>query len=174
MFYLRDLPDDATLKEFAKRYETMDISAVKTCLTLLRVGSDVLTGFEEMLARHGLSQGRFLTLIVLYRSPDMPLSPSVLAEHVGVTRATMTGLLDGLEQEALLERVADPDDRRKILIHITSAGREMLHSMLPDYYVRIGRLMAPLTCSERDDLIRLLHTVNGSLPAFLAVDNVTT
>jgi DNA-binding MarR family transcriptional regulator len=168
MFYLRDLPDDTTLKEFAERYENMDISAVKTCLVLLRIGSDVLTGFEAMLARHGLSQGRFLTLIVLYRTPDSPLSPSTLAELVGVTRATMTGLLDGLEKEQWLERIADPSDRRRLLIRITTAGMHILHRMLPDYYDRIGRLMTGLDATEREHLIRLLYTVNAGLPAFLA------
>jgi DNA-binding MarR family transcriptional regulator len=171
MFYLRDLPDDTTLKEFAERYDNMDISAVKACLVLLRIGSDVLTGFDVMLARHGLSQGRFLTLIVLYRTPETPLSPSALAELVGVTRATMTGLLDGLEQEHLLERVADPTDRRRLLIRITTDGIRVLQQMLPDYYDRIGKLMTPLAPHEREQLVTLLYHVQTGIPALLSPSN---
>lgn len=65
MFFLQDLPDDNTLREFAQRYPEMDASAVDACLKLLRTGSDLLAGFETMLSKHNLSQGRFLALIVL-------------------------------------------------------------------------------------------------------------
>ncbi len=168
MFYLRDLPNDSTLAEFAERYDNMDISAVKACLVLLRVGSDALTGFETMLARHGLSQGRFLTLIVMYRTPGEALSPSALAEQVGVTRATMTGLLDGLEKDSLLERCADPTDRRKLTVRLTSNGIRTLQNMLPDYYDRIGKLMRHLDAHEREQFIALLQRVNAGIPALIA------
>ena len=165
MFYLKDLPDDATLKEFSERYLNMDISAVKACLVLLRAGSDLLTGFETMLSRHGLSQGRFLILIVLYRTPDEAVSPSELAEKIGVTRATMTGLLDGLERDELIKRYAHPEDRRKISIRLMEKGIETLQHMLPDYYERIGKLMQALTEDERQQFIALLEKVNEGLPA---------
>ena len=167
MFYLRDLPDDNTLNEFAERYSNMDVSAVKACLVLLRAGSDLLTGFETMLSRHGLSQGRFLILIVIYRTPDESVSPSELAEKVGVTRATMTGLLDGLERDELIIRHAHPDDRRKICIRLTRNGIATLQQMLPDYYDRIGRLMTNLSEDERRQLVVLLEKVTAGLPALV-------
>ncbi|MEE8542024.1 MAG: MarR family transcriptional regulator, partial [Desulfobacterales bacterium] len=114
MFFLKDLPTDKTLSEFAKRYPDLDPSALKTCVVLLRTGSDLLTAFETILGKHGLSQGRFLTLIVLNRTPKKAINPSTLAEKVGVKRATMTGLLDGLEQKGMVKRLAHPEDRRKV------------------------------------------------------------
>ena len=91
MFYLKDLPIDKTLGEFSRRYPNMNPSALKTCAVLLRTGSDLLTAFEKILGDHGLSQGRFLALIVMNRTPDEEINPSTLAEKVGVKRATMTG-----------------------------------------------------------------------------------
>ncbi len=79
MFFLKDLPTDKTLSEFAKRYPDLDPSALKTCVVLLRTGSDLLTAFESILGEHGLSQGRFLTLIVLNRTPNKAINPSTLA-----------------------------------------------------------------------------------------------
>jgi MarR family transcriptional regulator, negative regulator of the multidrug operon emrRAB len=132
---------------------------------LLRIGSDALAGFETMLSKHNLSQGRFLTLIVLSRSPDEMINPSILSEKVGVTRATMTGLLDGLERESLIERVFDTNDRRKIAVRLTSAGLQHLESMLPDYYRRIAGLMAQLHEDERQQLLVLLEKIKQGLPA---------
>jgi DNA-binding MarR family transcriptional regulator len=163
MFYLKDLPTDKTLSEFAKRYPDLDPSALKTCVVLLRTGSDLLTAFETFLGKHGLSQGRFLTLIVMNRTPDEEINPSSLAEKVGVTRATMTGLLDGLEKNSLLDRVAHPEDRRKLGIRLTKKGRQLLDEMLPGYYDYIAKLMVNLTENERQNLGSLLGKVNQGL-----------
>jgi MarR family transcriptional repressor of emrRAB len=168
MFYLKDLPTDTTLNEFSRRYPNMNPSAIKTCATLLRTGSELLTAFETILGNHGLSQGRFLTLIVMNRNPDEAGSPSFLAEKVGVKRATMTGLLDRLERDDLIERLAHHRDRRKIGVHLTSKGRQVLAEMLPDYYRSIAKIMAKLTEKERLELTTLLGKVNQGLSALSA------
>ena len=163
MFYLKDLPTEKTLREFRERYPNLDMSALKTCTQLLRTGSDLLTAFETILGEHGLSQGRFLTLIVMNRTPNKAISPSVLAEKVGVKRATMTGLLDGLERQGLVERIAHPQDRRKLDIRLTKKGRQLLDQMLPGYYDQIEKLMENLSENERQSLGILLGKVNQGL-----------
>lgn len=168
MFHLRDLPNDRTLSEFAHRYQNMDPSAVKACIVLARTGSDLLTGFEIMLSKHGFSQGRFLTLMVMNREPDGTFSPSELAAKVGVTRATMTGLLDGLDAEKLIVRDPHEKDRRKISVRLTLHGRRTLEQMLPDYYRRTSKVMANLDDDERRQLVSLLEKVNRGLPALTA------
>ena len=165
MFYLKDLPTDTTLPEFSRRYPNMNPSAIKACAALLRTGSELLTAFEAILGLHGLSQGRFLTLIVMNRNPDEAASPSSLAEKVGVKRATMTGLLDRLERDDLIERRADQQDRRKIGVRLTPKGRQVLAEMLPDYYRRVAKIMANLTEKDRLELMTLLGKVNQGLSA---------
>ena len=163
MFYLKDLPTDTTLQEFSIRYPNMNPSAIKTCTELLRTGSELLTAFETTLGRYGLSLGRFLTLIVMNRHPDYEVSPSFLAEKVGVRRATMTGLIDKLERDNLIERLAHHKDRRKIGVRLTPSGRQALAETLPDYYRSIAKIMANLTEKERLDLTALLAKVNIGL-----------
>ena len=70
MFYLNDIPTDTTLYELSRRYANMNPSAIKTWAELMRIGSELLTRFEIILGKYGLSQGRFLTLIVMNRKPD--------------------------------------------------------------------------------------------------------
>ncbi len=165
MFYLKDLPTDTSLHEFSRRYPNMNPSAIRTCAELLRTGSELLTTFETVLGNHGLSQGRFLTLIVMNRNPDDEVSPSFLAEKVGVRRATITGLLDRLERDDLIERLAHQRDRRKIGVRLTSKARQVLAAMLPDYYRSIAKIMANLTEKERLELMSLLGKVNQGLSA---------
>ncbi len=166
LFYLRDLPDDKTLREFAERYQDMDPLAVKACIALARTASDLLTGFEAMLSRHGLSQGRFLALIVMNRNPEEAIGPSELAAKVGVTRATMTGLLDGLHADELIVRQVHTDDRRRVSVRLTAKGLDVLERVLPDYYRRTSKVMGSLTSDERVQLLSLLKKVNQLLGAF--------
>ena len=163
MFFLKDLPTDRNLREFSARYPNMNPSALKTGTELMRTGSDLLAAFEAILSRSGLSQGRFLTLIVMNRTPDEAINPSSLAQKLGVTRATMTGLLDGLEKKSLIERRTTTEDHRKIGVRLTAIGRRTLDNILPDYYRHFAKLTTYLDEGERQTLISLLKKVNQGL-----------
>jgi DNA-binding MarR family transcriptional regulator len=163
MFFLKDLPTDISLQEFSKRFPNMNPSALKICAELMRTGSDLLAAFETVLGKYGLSQGRFLVLVVMNRTPGTEINPSTLAEKLGVKKATMTGLLDGLEKDNLVERVSDPRDRRKIGIRLTAEGQQVLETMLPDYYRNMAKLTVTLSENERQTMISLLGKVNHKL-----------
>jgi len=163
MFFLKGLPTDMPLQEFSQRFPNMNPSALKICAELMRTGSGLLAAFEIVLGKYGLSQGRFLTLIVMSRTPGKEIYPSSLAEKLGVKKATMTGLLDGLEKDNLVDRVADPRDRRKTGIRLTVNGRQLLDEMLPDYYRHMAKLTANLSENERQTMILLLEKVNQKL-----------
>lgn len=143
----------------------MEPLSVKATVTLLRTGSDLLTGFEKMLGRYGLSQGRFLILIVMNRTPDELTSPSILAQKIGVTRATMTRLIDGLEKDSLIKRFPHESDRRKQRLKLTGKGRNLLECLLPDYWSRLHGMMDGLDTQERATLISLLQKVAQRIPA---------
>jgi DNA-binding MarR family transcriptional regulator len=161
LFFLRDLPTPGMLRALAKRYPDMDPSAVQTCALLLRTGSDLLATFEKLLAGYELSQGGFLVLIVLNRDPADEVTPSTLAQKLGVTRATVTGLLDTLAKSGLVERRQDDDDRRRVLLRLTATGRERLDAMLPGYYGQITRIMSGVTERDRELLMGVLEKLNG-------------
>ncbi len=164
MFFLKDTPSQGQFEDLASRYDRMDVESVQALVKLLRTGSDLLTGFEKMLGTYGLSQGRFLILVILNRTPKAPLTPSGLAKNLGVTRATMTGLVNGLEKDELITRQADPVDKRKQHIQLTARGIHRLESILPDYYTRVNGLMQGLTLDQKITLIALLETVDAGIP----------
>ena len=95
---------------------------------------------------------------------DIP-TPATLAEAAGVTRATMTGLIDTLEKDHLVVREPDPSDRRTIHVLLTPEGRARLDAMLPEYFQCVSDILQPLTESERMHLVRLLQKIQAGLPA---------
>jgi DNA-binding MarR family transcriptional regulator len=165
MFFLRDLPKYEAIRQRAARYPDLDARALEVFLVLLRVGSDVLDALEAYLTKKGTSQGKFTILMLLNRDPDVGISPSDLADRSGVTRATITGLLDGLSREKLVVREDDVGDRRKAVVRLTARGRKMLDEMLPDYYRQVADLMGGLSDTEKVTLIELLTKVNSHIGA---------
>ena len=160
MLLLRDLPRYEMLQQKAQRYPELDVSAVDATLVLLRVASDVFEGMGAHLTREGLSQGRFMVLVLLDRSAKGEgILPSEIADQLGVTRATVTGLLDGLEKCNLISRTMHPEDRRAFCIELTPKGRQFLAAMLPEHYRRIAGLMAHLDHAEQRQLVALLSKV---------------
>lgn len=166
MLQLRDLPSRETLQKFAERYPQADISAVSAFLHLLRVASDLSIALDECLSRHGLLQGRWWVLILLMREESLTATPSALADKAGVSRATMTGLLDGLERDGLVERLLDSADRRSISIKLTIAGQNKLDAVMPDYYSRLRNCMADLDEKNRQQLHEILNLIGSGIGSF--------
>jgi DNA-binding MarR family transcriptional regulator len=170
---LKDLPRYECLIEASKEFPDLDPSAVEAFLHLLLTGDDVFAVSERNLSEHGISHGRFGVLMLLWRSnqPRLaeaegdddcvagPRTPAELADAAGVTRATMTGLIDTLERDGLVKREPDQNDRRMMSVVLTAKGEKFLHSFLPGHFKVISSLMASLSESERKALVTLLIKV---------------
>jgi len=165
-FLLKNLPTRKELKFLSGKYRSIDVSAAETYMTLLGLADDILLATDSHMARHGISQGRMRVLSQLLRSPGTALSPCALAEKIGVSRATVTGLLDGLERKGLVRRERSPQDRRSVRIRLLPEGRRLLDRLLPDRFRCIAKLMAPLSERQRGELRRLLMKVSFGLPAY--------
>jgi DNA-binding MarR family transcriptional regulator len=167
MLQLRDLPTPEILGKFAQRYPEADVTAIASFLYLLRVATDLSLALDTCLSKHDLLQGRWWVLILLMREASATSTPSVLADKLGVTRATMTGLLDGLEQGGLVTRVFAKEDRRSVKIQLTAAGQAKLDVVMPDYYRRLRQCMQSLNEEKREQLQQLLGLINSGIPALI-------
>ncbi|HQS38581.1 MAG: MarR family transcriptional regulator [Methylotenera sp. 17-45-7] len=165
MLQLRDLPTTEVLGKFAERYPDADITAVSGFLHLLRVATDLSIALDACLSKHQLLQGRWWVLILLMREESKTSTPSILAEKAGVSRATMTGLIDGLEQSNLVARIYTKDDRRSVQIKLTQAGQAKLDVVMPDYYRRLRKCMQALDANKREQLQQVLELINAGIPA---------
>ncbi|MEC9413881.1 MAG: MarR family transcriptional regulator [Pseudomonadota bacterium] len=168
MLQLKDLPDKAILEKFASRYPEVDINAVMQFLHLLGVASELSVGLDNFLRRYDLLQGRWWVLILLMREDSFISSPSKLAEQSGVSRATMTmtGLLDGLAREGLIQRIVDEKDKRQTQIKLTKKGQQKLDEVMPDYYQRLGQLMSVIDKEQGQVLMDVLAKLKRNLTIF--------
>jgi DNA-binding MarR family transcriptional regulator len=84
-----------------------------------------------------------------------------LAAGEGVTQPAITMLVNRLAQRAWLERVADPLDRRAVLVRMTPAGRERFDALRAEYRALLHEEMASLGDDEVETLARAVEILDG-------------
>lgn len=134
------------------------VEQMRACFELLSLTAVIDQDCAERLGRYGLSEARFILLCVL-NSEKQGLSPSVIAERVGATRATVTGLVDGLERDGLARRAADASDRRAVCVHLTDAGATLAKAVLDTHTAWIASLLADLDSDDRRRLATITQKI---------------
>ncbi len=86
-------------------------------------------------------------------------TPGGVAEALGVSRTTVTGMLDRLEGEGLLTRSIDPNDRRCFMLELTPKARSLIEEIEGS---RRDRLNEALTSMSQEEL-QALRTGLGAL-----------
>ena len=81
-----------------------------------------------------------------------PIRLTVLAAKEGVSQPSMTQLIQRLERQDLVTRLADPDDGRATLVGITAHGQSLLDDRRRLRRERLAALFATLTAEERNAL----------------------
>jgi len=94
---------------------------------------------------------------------DIGLTPSEISQYLGVSRNTVSALLNGLEEQALIERALHPTDRRQFLIRLSSAGRDLIHARAPGFAIFVANLFDELTPAEQGTLLALLNKLLDGL-----------
>jgi len=163
LLMLKDVPRYECLLKAAEKYPTLNPSASEAFLHLLRTGDAVFAAESAYLAEHDISQGRFMVLMLLNRCAEHHSTPAELADEAGVTRATMTGLVDTLEKDELVTRKSDSADRRTVQVQLTRSGRRLLDQMLPGYFASVAKMMQSLNGAERKQLVSLLQKIQRGL-----------
>jgi DNA-binding MarR family transcriptional regulator len=83
-----------------------------------------------------------------------PLTPSRLAEMERIQRPTVTRLLSTLENDGLIERLTDPDDRRVSHVSITKDGRALVKKLRSRKNAYLSKRLRHLDEDELETLER--------------------
>lgn len=123
-----------------------------------RLLSQVATRSDRLI-NEGLAQAdaRKWHYAVLASLQDFgPASQAALSKRTGIYRSDMVGVLNELAMRQLVERAPDPDDQRRNVITISTAGRRQLRRLDRVLDVLHDELLAPLDAAEREQLVSLL------------------
>ncbi|MEL6270287.1 MAG: MarR family transcriptional regulator [Chloroflexota bacterium] len=113
---------------------------------------------------------RFDVLAQLYRCPD-GLRMGELSKLLMVTGGNITGIIDQLTQEGLVERATDPADRRAYIVRLTEKGSAEFEEMAASHREWIDDLLCGLGTEDQLALHNLLKTLRTSLEEKLNHDS---
>ena len=154
------------LRHASTRFPDQDLTALALITRLKNTSRLLGSSLEGSFHKYDLSSGRFYVLNYLYAEDllghTVP-SPSDIAAGLGVTRATITGLLDGLQNAGYIMRRGDTNDRRALTIHLTEKAHKLFEAIVPVAAQMSSRLMARLTDHERQTLSNLLTKLDTAL-----------
>ena len=143
-------------------FPDIDHQSVRTCLYFMRVAKKATGVMSDHFARAGISPGKYSILMELVSlPPGNTLSPSELADRVGVTRPTVTGLIDGLKRQGFIKRNVDPQDRRKVVLMLTSKGRDFIDGLMPVQFRKMSAIFDGLSKPQQDELCGLLFEIES-------------
>ncbi len=97
-----------------------DVTPVPDFTAGIRLLARLARVAEQTCQSTGISLPQYRLLVSV---SDRPQRASELADSVGVSRPTLTSLVDGLEEVGMLRRVPVSSDRRGIRLELLEAGR---------------------------------------------------
>jgi DNA-binding MarR family transcriptional regulator len=163
MFFLEELPSTQILKGFADRFPEMEIDSTTACLKLLWFASHLTRDLELHFTQHGLSQARFLVLIILERTQSKRLMPVEIARQLGISKKNTARVLSFMEDDGLAMRTFHESDGRASIVAITPKGSKTLAQAMPGYYRALNRAMKKLNAREKRSLIDILTQLNEGI-----------
>src|SRR6266536_2815170 len=128
-------------------------------MLLVKIGHAVERWYTEALKPTGLTPRH---LGVLFEVRARPTSQQALIDTIGVDPSKLVGLLNDLEDDGLIARRRDPEDRRRHIVEVSKEGRARLLAAEKAAAEVEGRLFASLDEGQRAELLRVLAQVADS------------
>ncbi len=116
--------------------------------------------FETRLSAESMSLPQFRVLAFL---SDGEWAASALADWLTVSRPSITAMVDGLVERGWVERRDSPDDRRRVLHHLTADGRAALDTAGACLEDALGSVLEHLAPDERERALDGLQLIGVAM-----------
>jgi MarR family 2-MHQ and catechol resistance regulon transcriptional repressor len=112
---------------------------------------------EKSVAALGIGLSDFMILEALLHKGAMTMS--ALCDAVLLANASMTAAVDRLEKKKLVERIADPKDRRVRLVQLTPDGAAMIKRLFARHLKDLEEVMKDVPAGDRAQARQVLKTI---------------
>lgn len=147
----------------------IDPRAIRLMDEMRRVSHNLYQIGESSLAASGLSYAQYRILMGLFFCERIEgrdeLNPSEISERQGTSRNTISALIRNLEEEGLIERHLDKEDRRRFNIRLTEAGRALVSEHASRHMCIVASCFSTLTGDEQEALIQILNKLSENIHA---------
>jgi len=161
---MTDDTTDRLLTGWDEARPDLEVGALQVTARLSRIGPHLARRQEAVFGRFGLNRGEVGALSALRISgPPHRLSPTHLAKGLMLSSAGVTSRIDRLERRGFVRRLADPNDRRGVIIELTDEGLEVVDAAVAANSMSDRQLLARLDPKEVAQLEGLLRKILAGL-----------
>jgi DNA-binding MarR family transcriptional regulator len=163
----RPLPFDP-IEEAGRQWRDQgwdEVAAMQAATSIMRAQQIVLARVDEALRPWSLTFARYEVLVLLHFSKAGALPLGKMGDRLMLHQASITNLVDRLEQQGLVDRVPHPTDRRTTLAALTPAGRSTVADATKAVVAaQVG--VGELSDRESKDLHRILRKLRAGAEDF--------
>lgn len=135
----------------------------ESLLNIIYTGTMIARASFRYFQNHKLTDAQFNVLMQLKYANGNTLSQVVLSRRLVVNKADMTGIIDRLERDRLVERRVHPGDRRVNMVRMTKKGAAVAGRLEPGYFEGLGRVMSGIPSADLKKLNRTLERIRGNI-----------
>ncbi|MBI4670540.1 MAG: MarR family transcriptional regulator [Chloroflexi bacterium] len=136
-------------------------ASVLAWIHLMRIHHKVQRREITHLAEYDLTLPQFDVLAQLHREEG--ITQQCLADRLLVTKGNVCGLMDRMVEQGLVERRADPEDRRAYMLHLTPKGKALIQEVLPAQSRIIAEQIEKLAPEKQKALLDLLGELDRAI-----------
>lgn len=142
--------------DYAKRHKRVDLAAIELGQNLVQTYAMGEARLSQLAHAEGMTLSGINVLGILQQQAPQGCPLNTLSHLLLVSRANITGLVDGLVGKHFVKRQNDPNDRRVTFAKITAEGEKWLNAYFPKHYGEISCMFAGLNAREKGTLVKLL------------------
>ena len=150
-------PPPAVMEEIRRRLSERELQGLETLFALRAAAQRVDNAVNEWMAGTAGSAARFKILMALRATKGNEIPHKDIVAEMGVTRATVSGLMAALEREGFVKSYVDRDDRRKLIARLTSRGDAVIKKAFEGNLARFREVFASFSSDELMTLRALLQ-----------------
>lgn len=158
-------PPPTVIEALRKRFPGQDLPAIDVIFALRMTSQQVDNAITEWMADTAGTPARFQILGLLWASGAGGVPHKAIVKALEVSRATVSGLMAGLERDGLVKSSVDRDDRRNLFATLTSRGRTIVEKAIDANAASLRAAFAALSAGERDTLMSLLQRLRQGFTA---------
>jgi MarR family 2-MHQ and catechol resistance regulon transcriptional repressor len=132
--------------------------ALNLYVKLMRATNRATSRIHRHLNDDNLTVSQFAVLEALYHLG--PLCQGDLVRKILKSNANLTTVVDSLEKKSLVRRDRDGTDRRRVTVHLTDNGKQLIARVFPRHAEIVAREFDFLSDHEEIELAKILKKFN--------------
>lgn len=130
-----------------------EIKTLNAFIKLTRASESVNSRLSRHLSDANLTISQFGTLEALLHLG--PLNQKELGQKLLKSGGNITLVIDNLEKSGLVKRCQNPEDRRAVIINLTTKGKKFIQEFFPQHLQKIMDEFSVLTTTEKESLAEI-------------------